>query len=184
MATVLVYAFIEGSAFALMPVWALAAGFQASAAAALLGVFLSGNIVLQLPVGWLSDKLPRRLVIAGCGLVAAAGLLLCRSPSTRAAALWPLLVLVGGTTGGLYTLALTLLGDRFRGADLTVANTAFVMTFQAGMVAGPPLVGGFMRGLGEASFPVALVPPLAVLAVLALAWGRGAASPASGAGPR
>ena len=170
MATVLVYAFIEGSAFALMPVWALASGFQASAAAALLGVFLSGNIVLQLPVGWLSDKLRRHHVIAGCCLVAAGGLLLLPVAIDSAVALWPLLVLVGGTTGGLYTLALTLLGDRFRGADLTVANTAFVMTFQLGMIAGPPAVGGVMRVAGEGSFPVALAPALVVLGAVVLVW--------------
>ncbi len=184
MATVLAYAFIEGSAFALMPVWALASGFQTSAAAALLGVFLAGNIVLQFPLGWLSDKLPRRLVVAGCALASTLGLLILPLAAGTPAALWPLLLLIGGLTGGLYTLALTLLGDRFRGPDLTVANTAFVMTFQVGMVAGPPLVGAAMQVTGEASFPVALTPALAMLGVVALAWVRGAGSPLPGAGSR
>ena len=70
--------------------------------------------------------------------------------------------------GGLYTLALTLMGDRFRGPDLTVANTAFVMTFQLGMIVGPPLVGGIMLLLRPAAFPLALLPPMLALAVLAL----------------
>lgn len=184
MATVLAYAFIEGSAFALMPVWALAVGYPATAAAAMLGVFLAGNIVLQFPVGWLSDHLPRRLVVAGCALAAASGLLLLPLATGTPVALWPLLLLAGGLTGGLYTLALTLLGDRFRGPDLTVANTAFVMTFQAGMVAGPPLVGAAMRAAGEASFPVALAPALLILGIAVLARERGSAPSLPGAGSR
>lgn len=185
MAAIFVYAFVEGSAFALMPVWALDIGLSAGAAAAMLGVFLAGNIVLQLPVGWLSDRARHRHgVVAGCALASAAGLLLLPLATGTPAALWPLLLLVGGLTGGLYTLALTLLGDRFRGPDLTVANTAFVMTFQVGMVAGPPLVGGAMWAFGEGSFPVALVPALAGLGVGVLVWGRGAGSLLPGAGSR
>ena len=87
--------------------------------------------------------------------------------------LWPLLVLLGGLMGGLYTLALALVGERFRGADLTSANTAFVMTFQLGAIAGPPYAGAVMHLLGVAVFPLTLIPPLALLAV-ALIGGGGA----------
>lgn len=174
MAAVFVYAFVEGAAFALMPVWALRIGLTEAAAAALVGVFLSGNVLLQLPLGWLSDRVPRALVAAGCGLVSAAGLaLLPLATAGPRPALWALLALLGGVTGGLYTLALTLLGDRFRGVDLTVANTAFVMTFQLGIVAGPPLTGAVMGLLGPvAGFPAALAPPLAALGLLTLAYHR------------
>jgi MFS family permease len=69
LAAVLVYAFIEGAAFALMPVWALERGLTAEGAAALVGIWLSGNILLQLPLGWLADHLPRAWVIASCALL-------------------------------------------------------------------------------------------------------------------
>ena len=90
------------------------------------------------------------------------------------ALLWPLLVLLGGVMGGLYTLSLVLVGERFRGADLTQANTAFVMTFQLGAIAGPPFTGAAMRELGVASFPLALLAPLLALG------GDAAAAPAAG----
>ncbi len=77
------------------------------------------------------------------------------------ALLWPLLVLLGGLMGGLYTLSLALIGERFRGADLTQANTAFVMTFQLGAIVGPPYAGALMHLLGVAAFPLTLIPPLA-----------------------
>lgn len=165
---VLTYAFIEGAAFALMPVWALGLGLSADMAAALVGIWLSGNILLQVPLGWLSDRLGRTRMIAACGLLSAVGLALLPLLREHMPGLWALLILVGGLTGGLYTLALTVLGDRFRGPDLTVANTAFVMTFQLGMIAGPPLVGAAMEIAGPRSFPLALVPPLLALTLMAM----------------
>jgi MFS family permease len=166
--TVLVYAFFEGAAFALLPVWALDLGLSPDAAAALVGILLSGNILLQFPLGWLSDRLGRAQLVAGCGALAVVVLVLLPFLTGHMIALWILLVLLGGLTGGLYTLALSLLGDRFRGPDLTVANTAFVMTFQLGMIAGPPLVGAAMQLAGAGTFPLALVPPLVALTVMAL----------------
>ena len=74
--------------------------------------------------------------------------------------------------GGLYTLALTLVGERFRGADLTQANTAFVMTFQLGAIAGPPYAGALMQAGHAAAFPLALALPPLLLAVALLAHGR------------
>jgi MFS family permease len=180
MASVLVYAVAEGSSFALMPVWGLSLSLSESAAAALVGVWLSGNILSQVPIGWLADRVPRSLVLACCALLASLGLLALPLLAGRAAALWAALVVLGGLTGGLYTLALMLLGDRFRGPDLTVANTAFIMTYQLGMIAGPPVVGAAMRALGPVAFPLALAPALLVLAPAALAASR----PATIAPPR
>jgi MFS family permease len=167
LATVLVYAFIEGASFALMPVWALDRGLSPEGAAALVGIWLSGNILLQIPLGWLADHMPRARVIAGCALLSAAGLLLLPCVAVEPERVWLLLVPLGGLMGGLYTLGLTLLGDRFQGASLTTANTAFVMTFQIGMITGPPIVGAAMQGMGAEVFPLALLPPLCILACVA-----------------
>ena len=74
--------------------------------------------------------------------------------------------------GGLYTLSLALIGERFRGADLTQANTAFVMTFQLGAIVGPPYAGAIMQTLGAGrSFPSHAAPPLLLLTV-AMVWRR------------
>ena len=167
MACVLIYAFLEGAHFALLPVWALSLGMSASGAAALVAIWLSGNILLQVPLGWCADRLDRRLVVAGCCACAALMLLLLPLAARTPGLLWPTLVLGGGFMGGLYTLGLTLVGERFRGADLTWANTIFVMNFQIGLIGGPPLVGGVMNIAGDLTFPLALVPAVVGLAAFA-----------------
>lgn len=168
MAGVLVYALLESAHFALLPVWALDLGTSERAAAALVATWLSGNILFQYPVGWLADRWQRQRVMLACAALAAVGLLIVPL-AAQGPGLWPLLVLLGGAMGALYTLSLVLVGERFRGADLTKANTAFVMTFQIGAIAGPPFTGGVMGVAGVPSFPLALVPPLLFLLALLLA---------------
>ena len=166
LAGVFVYALLEASQFALLPVYALDQKMSESMAAALLSIWLSGNVLLQYPLGWLADRWSRRLVMATCAGFACMGQMLVPQAVGVPALLWPLLVLLGGVMGGLYTLSLALIGERFRGADLTQANTAFVMTFQLGAIVGPPYAGAVMWAAGVPSFPLALVPPLAMLAAL------------------
>jgi MFS family permease len=184
MAGVFCYAALESAQFALLPVWALDAGMGERTAAGLISVWLSGNILLQYPLGWLADRWRRRRVMMLCTGVAALGQLLVPLLVGTPALLWPLLVLLGGTMGGLYTLSLVLVGERFRGTDLTRANTAFVMTFQLGAIAGPPFTGATMDAAGPASFPLALLLPLVLLGlVLASPRLNAEAAPAGEAEP-
>jgi MFS family permease len=184
MAGVFVYALLEGAHFALLPVFAIHLGMGERLAAALLAVWLSGNIVFQYPVGWLADRWHRQGTMALCAGLAGLGLLLMPAAAAQGLALWPLLVLLGGAMGALYTLSLVQVGERFQGADLTKANTAFVMTFQLGTIAGPPYTGAVMEVAGTPSFPLALLPPLLfLLAVILTAARARAAAPASQADP-
>lgn len=166
MAGVGAYALLESAQFALLPVYALSSGMSERTAAALVSVWLSGNILLQYPLGWLADRHHRIRVMALCATIAAVGQLLVPLVVQTPLLLWPLLILLGGTMGGLYTLSLVLIGQRFHGADLTSANTAFVMTFQLGAIVGPPYAGAVMGAAGSASFPLALVLPLVLLGTL------------------
>jgi MFS family permease len=177
MAGVFAYAMLEAAQFALLPVYALGRGVSEAMAAGLLSIWLSGNILLQYPLGWLADRWRRQRVMVLCVGLAMAGQLLVPLAFATPALLWPLLMLLGGVMGGLYTLSLVLIGERFRGADLTQANTAFVMTFQLGTIAGPPFTGAAMRELGVASFPLALLAPLLVLALVLLLRQRPVAVP-------
>ena len=104
----------------------------------------AGGVFLQIPIGVLADRIDRRLLLmfcAGAGVFGGISLpLFIHLPWL----LWPSLFLWGGVIVGLYTVGLTLLGERFRGADLVGANAAFVMLYGVGAVAGPPVAGAAM----------------------------------------
>lgn len=168
LAAILAFGFVETALFALFPVYRLAAGADATAASVELAVLLAGNCLMQIPIGRLADRLPRADLLLACAAIAGLGLGLLPAADAglvRAA----LLLVLGGALGGLYTLSLTLLGGRFAGSDLAVANTAFAMMFEAGAVLGPAVAGGAMAVLG----PGALIPTL-VVGLLGLAGLLGA----------
>ena len=103
---------------------------------------------------------------AATALVLAAALpFLIRTPL-----LWPLLLALGGMLSGLYTVALAVVGQRFRGRDLVTANAAFGMAWGIGGFTGPTLAGAAMQQAPAAGLPAVLAVMLAVF--LLLLWRR------------
>ncbi|WP_086464576.1 MFS transporter [Oceanibaculum nanhaiense] len=175
--TIMLAAMISGlsdaTVFALLPVYALRVGFAPETAVLLLSTFLAGNLALQVPLGWLADRVNRRLLLAICG---AAGVL---GPAAVAAALgtplvWPLLFAWGGVVMGVYTIGLCMLAERFDTATLSGANAAFVMLYSLGSMSGPVLGSAAMTlwdPHGMLAFGAA-ASLLFLLIVLARAWFR------------
>ena len=166
--TAALYTTLEVSHFAFLPLLGLSHGFAERDAALLLVAFIAGNIVLQYPVGWLADRLGRPRVLAGVALVTAAAHLVLGPAIASGWVVWPLLVLLGGAAGSMYSLGLAILGDSFPPAELAAANTLYVIMLQLGVLIGPALSGAVMQGIGVGAFPpmlalVTLVLPLAMV---------------------
>ena len=165
-----VVALVETTQFSLLPVWGLELGMGESAVALLLGVWIAGNILLQYPVGWLADRLPRRRLLAACAALATllSLALMSQAVLTTPMLLWPVLLVHGGMSGGIYVLALALMGERFKGASLAGANAAFILTYEIGAMGGPPLAGLAFSILGAPGLPLVFVIALAILVPAAL----------------
>ena len=58
---------------------------------------------------------------------------------------WLVLLAWGGSLGGVYTTALTMLGRAFQTDQLSAANAAASMAFEIGAMSGPLLAGLGMR---------------------------------------
>jgi MFS family permease len=152
--------------FALLPIYGLRHGIDQASVVLLLSLFIGGNVLLQIPIGWLADRTSRRTALLGSILVTLLGALLL--PLAIGAGWWwlcPLLVLWGGTTFAIYTLGLGLLGDCVAPAQLAAANVALVMAYQIGSVAGPTLAGTAIDLIG----PEGLVAVVALAAAALLA---------------
>lgn len=163
-----VVAFAEQGAMSLLPVWALAHGFASSGASMMLVVMSTGSMVLMLPIGWLADRMSRRVLIAGCSALSGACALLLIVASGSAVLLWPLLFVFGGAYYGIYVLSLVRLGQRFSGQLLVGGTAAFGAFWGLGGIVGPPASGAAMNLLGHSGLPVALAT---LFAALALAYG-------------
>ena len=86
----------------------------------------------------------------------------------RALALWAVVSVWGGSMGGVFTVGITLLGERFRDIELVSANAVFSVLFGVGGLLGPFLTGTAMSAVGPAGFPLSLVAAVAIYALFAL----------------
>jgi len=164
----LVFGMVETGIIMQLPVHGLRLGLDERAATLLLTGFTLGNVVFQYPMGWISDRLERRLMLFA--MAGASALIAAMMPLAGASFWlnWGLLFLLGGASGAIYTLGLAHLGARFSGIDLVSANAAFVMLYSVGLMAGPPLVGLGIDAFGSFGLPMISAIILALYAGLVL----------------
>jgi len=147
---------IESGAFALLPLYGQRVG-HARDLVVVLGVGVTiGNILLQMPMGLLSDRVDRRKLLFA---IAAFGLIGAILLPFVSASFWPFmaaLALWGGIVGALYTVGLAHLGSRFSGEDLAAANAAFIFCYSLGGLAGPAVIGAAMDAWNPHGFAAAL----------------------------
>ena len=149
------FAVFDAATLSLLPVYGVQNGLSITTSATALTALIIGNVVLQFPLGWLADKYPHRLVLAGCALATVLGLLLL--PMVMATLwMWPTLVLVGATGYGVYTVSLTSLGDRFSGAELVNGSAAFAVMWGTGALFGSVSGGWSMSVFGTHGLPIYL----------------------------
>lgn len=166
---VFVFGAVEAGGLALLPVYATRNGFTEAQASSLLTVMAIGNVALQIPLGLMSDRIrDRRVLLAIMGIIGLCGSLLLPFVSSSWIPLAVLLVIWGGVVAGLYTVGLSLLGQRFSGSDLAAANAAFIFFYAIGTIAGPAAIGAGMDLDGSQGFALVITAFFAVFVVFAL----------------
>lgn len=159
--------FILGGAFSATFGMAAVFGIHAGLSVAEISVFVSmiyiGGLVLQFPIGWISDRMDRRLLILiVSGLGAAAALL----PILLPGSFWALLLaafLVGGMTNPLYALLIAYVNDYLELDDMAGASSGLLFINGVGAIAGPIITGWAMAVMGPNGFFVYIAILLALL---------------------
>ena len=158
---VLVHALLDGASIAFFPVYALAFNYSAEMAAFMVTALAFGNVFLQLPIGWLADHFPKRLVITWCFIVTGVGLVMLEW-LIETIWIWPLLMIVGASSFGIYSVGLASLGERFKGPDLVAGTAAFSAMWGAGALLGSVVVGYAIQAQGPAGLPNSLIACVAI----------------------
>jgi MFS family permease len=166
----LLYGALETGVFGLMPVFGVRTGLSESAAAQMLTAVALGNILFQVPIGWMADHVDVRKVLAFCAITGVVGgVSLATLAGTMA--IWPILVIWGGTITGLYTVGLTILGRQYSGIGLASANAAIISAYGFGSLVSPPVLGFSMDLHNPNGLAYALAAMcIAYLFVLAVLW--------------
>ncbi len=168
--------YLEGALSALLPLQGLRQGLTEGDAVLLLTAFGVGSMVLMVPAGYLADRVNRMgLAVA---LVAMTALALAATVPL-AGQFWPQMMvwfLIGGTIGALYTITLTMIGERFAAGDLSNANAALILCYTLGSIVGPG-VGGVALDMAPETGLIWATAGMAALFLTGLAglwaWRRG-----------
>ncbi len=164
---------LDASFFSFMAIWGQRAGFDEAFSLTLLSIFISGNVLLQFPIGWIADRIGPRPVMLGCGVACVLGPALFLSGMTALPTLLCVIAFVwGGCVWGAYSVALVAMGRRFSGGELAVVNAAFVMAYTFANVVAPPVAGFAMHLLDPHGLMVVALIVAASFTLLVLARRR------------
>ncbi len=175
---VVLFAAFEAMVLTLLPVYLLREGFAQQLALIMVSTVVVGDAALQLPIGWLAERVPRQTLFRCCGVVLLASSLsipaLLHTPL-----IWPVLVLFGASAGGLYTLSLILVGQRYRDDALVRANAHIALLWGIGCLLGPMSTGAASQWISGHALPMLMA--LGAAGFVWLAFQRGAFSEVAGA---
>jgi MFS family permease len=165
-AAALVFGAIDAGMVGLLPVYLVREHFSEAHAALSVSAMALGSIVFQYPLGILTDRMDRRALLMICAASGIIGPLAVPFVVGVPWLLYFVLFLWGGVVIGIYSIGLTLLGQRFTGNELAHANAGFVMMYCLGLLLGPAIEGTAL----DVWNPQGLLAVLAVISAAYALW--------------
>lgn len=132
---------IETAGLSFLALYAVSLGWNEVGATRLMSCMMVGAILLQLPIGWLGDRMDRMRLVSGLALAAGLGALVWPLALSSEIATYALLFVWGGAFVGVYTIMLAVVGSRFQGSDLIGIYAAMGLMWGVGALVGPVLAG-------------------------------------------
>lgn len=164
--------FILGASYSTLlgmgSVFGTQAGLAPNAIALFVAMMFAGALVLQYPIGWLSDRIDRRWLITGCAVIGALACILGWIGGADPLLLYAAGFVAGGVTTPLYALFLAYTNDHLSVEDMPAASGGLVFTFGIGAIGGPFLTGWAMQAMGPYAYWLSLGPTYALIALYAL----------------
>jgi len=154
----------HGIILGLSAVYAAGAGFGPTRAALFVALPSIGALLLQWPIGYVSDRVPRRGVILAVSVVAAATAAVLAITPADGLLVLPLMALLGGMAFPLYPVLLSFTLDWARPGTAMGASGTVLRINGAGAVVGPIVAGVLMSAFGQATIFWALVVTHALIA--------------------
>ncbi|MGI9462798.1 MAG: MFS transporter [Aestuariivirgaceae bacterium] len=128
-----------------------------------------GVIISQYPVGMLSDRFDRRLVLMVLAVLSTAlALVTLFVASISPASLIGLFTLFGAVSFPIYSLALAHANDYLDKDQMLGASSKLVLLYGAGAIAGPFLAGNIMQYYGAGGFMMFMIAVYGMLGLFAI----------------
>ncbi|MGR3913821.1 MAG: MFS transporter [Gammaproteobacteria bacterium] len=138
----------HGVAFALGAVYATQKGLRTELIAVFMACFVFGGVLLQWPLGILSDRVDRRKVMAGMAAAAVVISIAALMLRPGGVAFFAVIVLLGGMVMPMYSMCIAYVNDRLEPQQIVAASGSLVLVGGMGLCAGPIAVAYLMSRWG------------------------------------
>ena len=170
--------------FGMAPVYAADQGLTTVQISIFVGAIYLGGMILQIPIGWFSDRMDRRILIAG---TTAAGTVMGIAGMAFGGT-FTLLVgigfLIGGIANPLYSLLVAYVNDILDHDDMASASGGMILINGVGAMGAPVAVGLTMDYIGAGGFFLFISAAMGLIAAYAVyRMTQRAATPVDETGP-
>jgi MFS family permease len=152
-ATTVLNAGVETAGLSFIALYATGMGWSEHRAMQLISTLMLGAIVLQLPIGWLADKVDKRRLALTLAWISALTALLWPFALQDTRLAFVMVFVWGGLFVGIYTVMLAMVGSHFQGNDLVGVYSVMGLAWGAGAMLGPGMAGVAMQSSARFGLP-------------------------------
>ncbi len=154
--------------FGMGAVYAAKMGMSVGEVAYFMGAIMGGGMILQWPLGKLSDMVDRRWVMGGASIVAAIAAIIASQEVSASIQLYALAFVFGGFSLSLYPLVVALTHDHLRPSEIVPASGTIILIGGLTSVTGPISVVLWLQIFGLQSFFLSLAGGLLLMASISI----------------
>jgi MFS family permease len=167
---------VSGSFYALVPVYAQSNGRSVLEISSYMAIAITGGLLMQIPIGKLSDSFDRRVVV-GLVAFAFAGLALAISPARPTPWFPAVWLLLGGFMSVIYPVCVAHANDRMPAERAVAVSGRLILVSGIGSALGPLLGAATMEEFGIRGLFQFMAAVAALFALFALARGLSVRAP-------
>jgi MFS family permease len=144
---------IFSAQFGMASVYGAEAGLSVAQISLFVATFFVGSVLLQYPIGWISDRMDRRQLIIIVAIIGLGGSILGMMLGHLFSLLLVSAFVVGGMSNPLYSLLIAHTNDFLNHEDMAAASGGLVFINGLGAILGPIITGWLMgTALGPGGF--------------------------------
>ncbi len=138
----------QGTIFGLGAIYASAVLVDIKSISWFMASFLIGSLISQWPVGYISDRVSRRWVMAAISAISIVFSILAALTPKDSLLFYLFIVALGGAAMPMYSICIAYANDRLEPRQIVAASGSLVMVSGIGLSTGPILIAFFMEFYG------------------------------------
>ena len=134
----------HGTIFGLGAIYASQVLVDINAIAWFMACFMIGSLISNWPVGYLSDRIGRRTIMAGLSIISIVCCLLAIATTKGSITFYLIILTLGGAAMPMYSICVAYANDRLQPHQIVAASGSLVMVSGIGLMTGPIVIAFLM----------------------------------------